>query len=225
MNDNDLERRLRSESGPREDGYVASQLPASLEPAVPPSRVMRTAILAGAVVAGVLAVVVGSAMLSDGGVPENGVGAGETATPAATASPPEPTYCQPMDVELTAEPWGGAAGSRGTVVTVTLAENRYPCTIERNAYVGIFDAEGSVLISTEEEGPTDPILLRPADALVMGVSWSNWCAPDVPRPIRLVLYSLGSTFPVDVPVGADPLPPCMGEGQPSLNVTGFQPAD
>ena len=27
MNDNDLERRLRAESGPREQGYVAAELP------------------------------------------------------------------------------------------------------------------------------------------------------------------------------------------------------
>src|SRR6187402_722919 len=124
MNDNDLERRLRAETGPREQGYAPSQLPETPDaaPGAPRrSHFMRGALVLGTVAAGVLAVLAASALMSPG-APNGGVGAGGTSTSEATASPREPAACQPMDLELTAEPWGGAAGSRGTVVTISLAD-------------------------------------------------------------------------------------------------------
>ena len=121
MSDNDLERRLRSESGPREQGYAPSPLPEAPDAAAGAPRrggMMRGALVLGTVAAGVLAVLAASALMSPG-APNGGVGAGETSTPRATASPPEPAACQPIDLEMVAEPWGGAAGSRGTVVTIS----------------------------------------------------------------------------------------------------------
>jgi Protein of unknown function (DUF4232) len=225
MSDNDLERRLRAESGPREQGYVESELPASFEPQARPSRLMRTAILTGAVSAGVLAVVVGSAILAGGGVPDNGAGAVATPTPTYGASNPEPVACQPMDVVLSAEPWGGAAGSRGTVITVTLADGRYPCTLQRYSSARITDADGEELVSAAVPR-ADDLILRAGDVLSMGVAWSNWCGPEVVGPVSLALVSGGVDFEVDVPGGAAPIPPCLGENAPSgLSVTELRSGD
>jgi hypothetical protein len=82
------------------------------------------------------------------------------------------------------------------------------------------------LVAADVPRINHPILVGPAGELTMGMSWSNWCGPEVAAPVALVLQSAGSTFPVDVPAGVDPVPPCLGEDQNSvLSVTGFQPAD
>ena len=228
MNDNDLERRLRAETGPRERGYVPAQLPASPEsPPSPsrPTRIVRVAVLVGAVAAGALAVAVASALIN-GNAPEGGVGVGGTPTPTASGSPHQPTDCQPVDVALTAEPWGGAAGSRGTVVTVALADGRYPCVIQRHVGATVADADGENLVAAYVRMIYEPVVLSPGERYTVGVTWSNWCGGDVVEPVSLALESGGVGFPVDVPGGADPVPPCLGENAPSaLNTTGLQPAE
>jgi len=227
MNDNDLERRLRAETGPREQGYAPSQLPETLDaaPGAPRrSHFMRGALVLGTVAAGVLAVLAASALMSPG-APNGGVGAGGTSTSEATASPREPAACQPMDLELTAEPWGGAAGSRGTVVTISLADGRYACYLQRHIGGEIWDADGKPLVGAYVPAIHDPVPVNPHDVFIVGVSWSNWCGDDVAEPVALRLSSDRAEFPVEVPDGADPVPPCMGENQNStLNVTDMQPA-
>ena len=227
MNDNDLERRLRTESGPREGGYVPSQLPSTIDP--PPSRgasrTLRAAVLVGAVAAGALAVAAVSALI-DGGSPDGGVGSGTTATPSASASPFEPADCQPLDLQLAAEPWTGAAGSRGTVVAITLADGRYPCILQQHVGAEIADAEGTVLTSAVIPMIYAPVQLDPAAEFTVGVSWSNWCDAEVAEPVSLAIVSGGVYFPVEVPDGADPVPPCLGENMPTtLNVTELQTTD
>jgi hypothetical protein len=229
MNNDDLERRLRDEHGPREAGYVSTPL-ADAPDGSPRSphggRTMRGALILGSVAAGVLAVAAASALLSPG-TPEGGFGAGssEPTTPTVSASPPAPLDCQSMDLALTAEPWGAAAGSRGTVVTVRLADGRYPCFVQRNVGASIRDANGEVLVSAYVPMIYDPVTLNPGDEFTVGIAWSNWCAGDVAEPVSLsVGLSAGSEdVVVPVPHGADPVPPCLGENEPSnLSSTGLQ---
>ena len=228
MNDNDLERRLRAESGPREQGYLAVPLPeafGSLPAAPRRGRAKRGVLVVGAVAAGVLAVAAVSALMTPGTQNDVGAGGDETATPVASTSPRQPTDCQAMDVALTAEPWGGAAGSRGTVVTVRLVDGRYPCIVQRHIGASIQDANGTTLVSAVVPMIYDPVVLNPGDQFSVGVAWSNWCDGTVAEPVSLALASGGEEFPVDVPGGTDPVPPCLGEDMPSdLTVTRLEPA-
>jgi len=219
MNDNDLERRLRAESGPREQGYVPSQLPATVETGPPdgrPSRALRLAILVPAVVAGVAVVAIAAALLN-GSVPD-GVGAGGTSTPILSPTGRAPVYCQTNDVQITAEPWGGAAGSRGTVVTVRLAAGRYPCLFAPVPGARI-DAQGAPLVESEAAGMDATRTIEAGMPAEFSVTWSNWCG-EPHDTVNLVVLSGGVEYPVGVPQGIGAVPPCMGENMPStLSVT------
>src|SRR5437773_8052729 len=126
MNDQDLERELRSQRGPREDGYTPTRLPMTLDDGTTAgprrSLVPRAALFAGAALAGALAVAVVAGILSGPG-PDVGSGG----SPSAQATALLPGDCGPSDVALSAEPWGGAAGSRGTVVAGTPAAGTSFC--------------------------------------------------------------------------------------------------
>ncbi|HEY8177069.1 MAG TPA: hypothetical protein VIH19_00555 [Candidatus Limnocylindria bacterium] len=223
MNDNDLERRLRAESGPREQGYLPSKLPATVEsaPERRPSRALRLAILVPAVVAGVAVVAVAAAVLNGSG--PDGVGGGGTPTPLASSSPPEVTYCQQQDVTFEAEAWGGAAGSRGTVVTVRLADGRYPCRFAPVPGARI-DVRGATLVESETAGMDATRTLDAGMPAEFSVTWSNWCG-ELHDSVDLVVLSGGIEFPVAVPQGIGAMPPCMGENTPStLSVTDLSPA-
>src|SRR6266480_4338978 len=128
MNDQDLERDLRSQRGPREDGYAPTRLPMTLDdgPTAGPRRSMvpRAALFAGAALAGALAVAVVAGIMSGPGPDVVGNG-----SPSAQASALLPGDCGPSDVTVSAETWGGAAGSRGTVVTLTLAAGTSFCNV------------------------------------------------------------------------------------------------
>lgn len=226
MNDNDLERDLRSQRGPREAGYVPTSLPMALEeaPQQPSglSGLPRAAMFAGVAVAGALAVALVAGVFSG---PDPSVGTGSE-SPSAAASSPAVAACQPLDVALSAEPWGGAAGSRGTIVTVTLANGRYPCALGGQAAGVISDANGAVLVSGQSAGAA-AVDLEPNTAFTLGVAWSNWCGNDPAAPVRLSLQFEGwtSAVPVTVPSGSNPVPPCNGAGTPtSLSVTSPEPA-
>lgn len=219
MNDNDLERRLRSETGPREQGYVPSQLPASLGSAPPtprPSRALRLVVLVPAVVAGVAVVAVAAALLNGSG--PDGVGAGATSTRMPSPTERAPMPCQTNDVQITAEPWGGAAGSRGTVVTMRLAVGRYPCLFAPVPGARI-DAQGASLVESETAGMDATKAIDAGMPAEFSVTWSNWCGEPY-RTVNLVVLSGGVEYPVGVPQGIGAMPPCMGENMPStLSVT------
>ena len=229
MNDNELERRLRSESGPREQGYEARALPASPESKENRRRgnVLRVAVIAPAVAAGIMAVAIGGALLSAPRGSNNGVGEGPTSTPT-----PLPRYdgeranCIDGDLVFAVEPWGGAAGSRGTTVTATLKDGRTPCPVSTFVTARIVDSDGEVVAAMEpytlQVRPR--VLLRPEDSLSFGVSWSNWCddAPNVPLALEFVVGPSQETFSVPPVL----VPPCVGGGEASvLNVTELQPAN
>jgi hypothetical protein len=228
MSDNDLERQLRSQHGPREEGYTPTRLPMRLEEArasrSAPSPFVRGGLFVGAVAAGALAVAVVGAALSSG--LDRGVGgkndASPTAAPSASASPATHDACTPDDFVFSAEPWGGAAGSRGTVVTISLAAGHDLCGLGPDPYARITDADGSVLV--KDEGPRDlPLLfLHPGDTLSYSVRWSNWCAAAPASPVTLSLEFMGwaDYVPITVPGGGDdPVPPCSGGSASTLSVS------
>lgn len=225
MNDNDLERDLRSQRGPREEGYAPAGLPMTLDE-VPPrasrlSGLPRAAMFAGVAIAGALAVALVAGIFSGSG-PDVGSG---SESPSAAASSPAVGDCAPLDVTFTGEPWGGAAGSRGTIVTIGLADGRYPCALGGRVAGLISDANGAVLVSGQSAA-AGAVILEPNSTFTVGVAWSNWCGADPAAPASLSLKFEGwaAAVPVNTPADA-PVPPCNGAGEPSsLSVTGLEPA-
>jgi hypothetical protein len=193
MNDNELERRLRSETGPREEGYVPAQLPATLEGARPsgPSRLTRMAVLIPAVAAGVGVVAVAGALLS--GTGPGPILSGPSPTPVSSTPPPlEP--CQPADVAFYADPWGGAAGSRGTVVTISLAEGRYPCVFGPLTSARIEMSGGPTLIDGQSDVQDVLVTLEAGSQWEVAVLWSNWCGEPADA-LQLAWYPTAPTSP------------------------------
>jgi hypothetical protein len=236
MNHDDLERQLRSQSGPRERGYHPTPLPA--EPGAPSQRrgpaVLRGGLFAAAAAASVLAVVIVSGALNgqfgvggDVSTPSPSDVKSQAATPSVAPTAAEPAACRQVVVVLTAEPLGGAAGSRGTSVTLTLADGAAPCHPANAALGRMLDATGATLVESVA-GPTDlPLLtLHAGTRYQVGVAWSNWCdaAPAAPVTLELRLGDWDAWVTVDAPAGGvDPVPPCMGDGGTNLSVTEVQP--
>ena len=228
MNDEDLERQLRSQRGPREDGYSPTRLPMTLEGETVgnagPSRRWRAGMFVGVAAAGALAVAVVAAIVTG---PRPGIGNTGSGSPSALASTPETGSCAIGDVAFSAEPWGGAAGSRGTVVTLTLAAGRNACSLPKAVQrVQIADAQGKVLVNGASAPAAGSVLLKPNASFDIGVAWSNWCGGDVAQPVTLSVAFAGWTSPEPVAVpgdGAGAVPPCNGTGPSALSVTELQP--
>jgi hypothetical protein len=229
MNDQDLERELRSQRSPREDGYAPTRLPMTLDEAPAgrsgPAPLVRGGLFAGAVVAGVLAVAVVAAMLSGPG--DRGVGVGKSsASPSAepsgsstTASEPaSPAACVPDELRLEADPWGGAAGSRGTIVTVSGSSGT--CALDADPLAHVSDVHGTVLVSNAP-GTGDTVTWPFGRAVNFAVTWSNWCGAAPDEPISLwISFEGAAAVPVTVPAGGDdPVPPCSGDAPSTLSVT------
>lgn len=228
MTHEDLERQLRSQRGPREDGYTPGNLLSNLEQGrsdrMHPSRLVRLSAFAGMSLAGALAVALLGGVFSGG---DSGVGSSPSAS--AAAKPPE---CSRADVMLAGEPWGGAAGSRGTTVSVRLAGGRDDCVLapvtgaEITGGGTLAVSVGSVNASGAANGP--PVLLSADAAYTVGVAWSNWCGGKFSEPVTLALSFYGWPAPARVtvaPGGIDPVPPCSGGRLTSLSFTELQAAN
>ncbi|HLA65334.1 MAG TPA: hypothetical protein VK600_01990 [Candidatus Saccharimonadales bacterium] len=231
MNDQDLERQLRSQRSPREAGYTPAQLPMTLEEARAkrePAPILRAGMFVGAAAAGALAVAVVAVILS--GPSHNGVGGGTSPSPSASptaAASVAPGACAPGDVILTAEPWGGAAGSRGTVVTVKLAPGAAQCDLPKAIHGEIVDANGTHLVKGVTSTTDGSVALAPDASFQVGVAWSNWCDSQPAAPMTL-FFGFGNQVPSPVgtagSVPASAVPPCNGSGPSSLSLTDLQPA-
>jgi len=233
MNDNDLERQLRAQAGPREEGYVPTRLPNSLDEARVrrPSPLLRAAVLVPAVAGGVMVVAIAAATIRGFG-PGGSVGGGGSPEPTASAATTsgEPVACVAGDLNLAAEPWGGAAGSRGTTVSIELRDGMAACLISKDPLGRITDANGAEVVSSNSSLMLrSRQLLRPGDVFTVGVAWSNFCGDTPPEPLALQLRfdSLPDWTTVDESASAPtiPVPPCMGQNAPgNLSVTDVQGA-
>ena len=227
MNDKDLEHRLRSETGPREPGYVPAQLPATLEgERGRPRRALRLAVLVPAVLAGVAVVLVAGALLSQNEPDGVGSRVPPTAMPSVlpTASEQAPGgRCTAADFAWTADPWMGAAGSRGTTVLMRGVVSLESCHIDGSVHVLLRDNNGGTVVTTDAD--SSDVTVTAGSVFEMGVAWSNWCGNEPPQPIQLSLTLPGDVNEVlPAPDRPDiPVPPCNGPGLPSnLSVTDIQ---
>jgi hypothetical protein len=226
MNDNDPERRLRAEVGPREHGYVPIRLPASLHAdgsGRRPSVLMRTAVLLPAAAAGILVVALVGAVLSGNGRIGLGSGSGSASPGGSGGSSSGLADCRPGDLQLDAEPWGGAAGSRGTVVTVGLAAGHSACRLIGHPGARVLDANARTVVSAEPSG-TAALSVNGEGRAQLYIEWSNWCGGQVEEPVSLQIVYGTQAFPLDVPSGTDAVPPCLGGEPTHLFITEERPA-
>lgn len=229
MNNDDLERQLRAQAGPREVGYQPTVLPATLEAEPRRSRPLsasRMALVGAAVLAGAALAI---ALTRVPQPAPSGVGAGGSPGPSptvrATPTQPEPATCVAGDFAWSTDPWGGAAGSRGTNVLLRGVTSLTGCLIAGDVSVQIRDANGQVLVSATT---TSHLRSTAGDVFEIGIAWSNWCGQDPAAPLTAALQLPGDATEVPLVAPGDagiPVPPCNGEGQPSnLSVTEIQPS-
>lgn len=228
MNRDQIERSLR-EPGPFEQGYQPVALPAEAADARPVGgrrgpllAVGRLGMLAAAVAGGAALAI----MLTRLPAPATGgVGAGgSTPSQAASQAPTITAVCRAEDFAWTADPWGGAAGSRGTTVLARGVTSLAGCVIHGEAALMLSDASGHTLLASRSASTA--ITVHAGTLLEVGISWSNWCGSDPAGPLSLSLTLPGDTQAVPVLAsdgGLIPVPPCLGPGQPAvLNATDFQ---
>jgi len=180
---------------------------------------------------GVIAVAVGAWSLASTWLSESpgGVGNGNVATPSPSSTVmPAVGACTAGDFAVAGDPWGGAAGSRGTVVVLRVLDSTPACDLPDMVTARIADGSGATVV----EGASDPVhgeRVERGTQLELGIAWSNWCDAEPAGPLALQLRLGGDTawIPVVAPGGTGPLvPPCMGSGQATnLSVTGFQPSE
>jgi hypothetical protein len=228
MNHDQIEPSLR-EPGPLERGYQPVALPAEVADARPAGGWKGSLLAVGRLGMVVAAVAGGAAlaiMLSRSPAPGGrGVGAGGTThSPAASQAPTGAGACRAEDFAWTTDPWGGAAGSRGTTVLARGVTSLSECQIHGEAGLMLSDASGHTLLASRSASTA--ITVHGGTLLEIEISWSNWCGSDPAGPLSLSLTLPGDTVAVPV-LAADggliPVPPCNGQGQPSvLNATDFQ---
>jgi hypothetical protein len=243
MNRDRIERALR-EPGPRERGYSPEALPATaaeLRARVPRRRGLLMSAgglggLAAAVAAGAVVAVVLTRGFSH--APGNiGTGSNPTTTPTLTSTPtvaltptPSPATvaaCRAGDFAWSADPWGGAAGSRGTIILARAVASLGTCDLNGEATITLRDGNGGVLVTAHTATTTTRV--RAGQLFQIRVSWSNWCGAEPGQPIQLQLRLPGDSTAFSLIPSNDQgltFKTCNGPGQPSvLNGTSFQPSD
>ncbi len=245
-----VERALR-ERGPRElKGAGVSPLPADVDEARARLRAVdrrrRFRSLAGGglgTLAAAAAVIAVAVALTGTPKPAPGAGAGGSGTPSATAfsaaatpvptATPAPTAppssivpaCDPSSLSATAEPWGAAAGSRGTLVTVSNTSG-VACSVSGSPGARLSSGGVSLAQTAPDPATSKPLRLSPGSSAVTSIIWANRCDPVPSGQIDVTLVLTTGALPVTPdPTRPDVLvPPCMGPNdRNTLSTISFQP--
>ena len=229
MNRDAIERSLR-QPGPLEDAYRPIAVPTHVADARR-AHGWRGSLLAvgqaGAVVAAIAGGTALAILLTHSSPPGgNGVGAGvPTPTQVASSAPASGGACTADDFAWSTDPWGAAAGSRGTTVVARGVTSLAGCEIRGSASLELKDGSGTTLLSGTSAPST--VSVHAGTLLEIGITWSNWCGSVPTGPLALSLTLPGDTLavPVIASQGDIVVPPCLGAGQPSaLGATDFQPS-
>lgn len=129
------------------------------------------------------------------------------------------------DIAATGGPWGGAAGSRGSDVTVQNT-GATACLLPAAPTVALVNQAGTaVLTNAPARAGTGPSLASGA-SVGFSLSFGNWCDEGVSLPLHVRLALASETIDVaNLSVATtDELPPCNGPGQPaSISATDWEP--
>lgn len=170
----------------------------------------RSPHLAWVLVAGVLIVAAGGAVIGGGARGLFGPAATPTAAPVAVRA------CTPDDVDAVITAWDGAAGSR--IATVELHQiGSTPCMVDPLPQPWLADGHGTPLI-TGKAGAGTPIMIAPGDVLNTLVQVSNYCGAEPAAPVTLAFTQNGAAFVATAlsPTDLSGLPPCSGDTAPAV---------
>ena len=168
--------------------------------------------LAWVLVAGVLVVAAGGALI--GGGARGLFGPAPTATPAPIAV----RACTPYDVDAVITAWDGAAGSR--IATVELHQiGATPCGVDPLPQPWLADGHGTPLL-TGNAGAGTPITFAPGEVLHTLVQVGNYCGPEPAAPVTLAFTQNGAVFVATAlsPTDLSGVPPCNGEAGPTNDI-------
>jgi hypothetical protein len=172
----------------------------------------RSPRLAWVLVAGVLIVAAGGALI--GGGARGLFSPAPTPTPAAIAV----RACTPYDVDAVITAWDGAAGSR--IATVELHQiGATPCTVDPLPQPWLADGGGTPLI-TGTAGAGAPITVAPGEVLNTLVQVGNYCGPEPAAPVTVAFTQNVAVFVATAlsPSDLSGVPPCNGEAGPASDI-------
>jgi hypothetical protein len=161
--------------------------------------------LAWALLAGVIVVAVGGAVIGGGARGLLGPGATATSAPATNVR-----TCTPDDVDAVITAWDGAAGSR--IATVELHQiGTTPCAVDPLPQPWLAGGDGTPLI-TGKAGAGTPIEIGPGDVLHTLVQVGNYCGPDPVAPVTVAFTQGAAVFVATAlsPTDLSGVPPCNG---------------
>jgi hypothetical protein len=172
----------------------------------------RSPRLAWVLVAGVLIVAAGGALI--------GGGARGLLSPAPTLTPAPIAVraCTPYDVDAVITAWDGAAGSR--IATVELHQiGATPCAVDPLPQPWLADGHGTPLL-TGNAGTGTPITIAPGDVLHTLVQVGNYCGPEPAAPVTVAFTEHDALFVATALSKTDlsGVPPCNGEAGPSNDI-------
>ena len=142
-----------------------------------------------------------------------------SAMPSASTSA-GPVACAPADLSVANGQWEGAAGSRGTNLTVQNVSSA-PCLIPGRALVALVDADHRQLVASPPDSTVAPLVLSAGESAASDVLVGNVCGPAPAAPVALVVAFLGSTVESTGPPisSGDGLPPCNGPGPATIQTS------
>jgi uncharacterized protein DUF4232 len=153
----------------------------------------------------------------------------ETASAAPSSAAPSESLaeaaCAAADVSATGGPWGGAAGSRGSDVTVQ-NKGTAPCLLPAAPTIAFVNQAGAVVLTNAPARAGTGPSLAPGGSVAFSLSFGNWCDQQVSLPLHVSLALATETIDVaNLTVATtDELPPCNGPGQPaSVSATAWEP--
>jgi hypothetical protein len=159
-----------------------------------------------------------------------------SAPPSATPSPqpssaapsesPVEAACAAAGIVATGGPWGGAAGSRGSDVTVRNAGTA-ACLLPAAPTIALVDPAGAVVLTNAPARAGTGPSLAPDGTIGFSFEFGNWCDQQVSLPLHVSLALATETIDVaNLSVATtDELPPCNGPGQPaSISATDWEPS-
>jgi hypothetical protein len=125
--------------------------------------------------------------------------------------------CSTADIKVSGGPWGGAAGSRGADVAVTITGTG-SCLLPPRPVVAIVDAARTVVLQGKPVVASGEQTLAPGRPNSFSILFGNWCDPSPKLPLRPVLVLDSGLVEISglALATADALPPCNGPGQPAL---------
>jgi hypothetical protein len=158
----------------------------------------------------------------------------QTASPGATSSPqpssaapsesPVEAACAATDIVASGGPWGGAAGSRGSDVTVQNG-GATPCLLPAAPTIAFVDATGRAVLTNAPGRAGSGPSLAPGGTIGFSLVFGNWCDQQVSLPLHVSLALASGTIDIaNLQVATtDELPPCNGPGQPaSISATDWE---